>query len=143
MRFLRRFGLYLLCFATVGVVRILLWTTRHQKIRAWLLSPCSTASTAHRQAAVGNVVRGIRRSACVIPAASCLTQTIACQAVLSWRGIPSVIEMGVRKEPGSPDLKAHAWLVWEDKIILEGDGETPSAFKTVQSLPTPTLPAKL
>ena len=142
MRLLRRLFLNILCWMTIVVVRILLWITKHQRIRAWLVRPCAPDPQPERRGAVGNVVRAIRRTARLMPGATCLTQSIACQAVLSWRGIPSVIEVGVMKDKDTGDLRAHAWLVWNGRVVLEGDDDTPETFTKMTSLPTPTLPAR-
>ncbi|WP_282092605.1 lasso peptide biosynthesis B2 protein [Epibacterium ulvae] len=141
MRRIRRLGLYTICFSMVVVVRLFLWGTTYQKIRAFSVRPCSRDPQPHRKGAVGGVVRCIRKSARFIPGASCLTQTLACQAVLSWRGIPSTIEIGVAKGEEEASLKAHAWLVWNGMVILENDHENLQSFRKINSLPTPSVQA--
>lgn len=137
MHILRRVVLYALCIVTVLSVRVLLWVTQYQKILGWLVRPCGTDPQPERRGTVVHTTRAVSRTARFIPDASCLTQSISCQAVLSWRGIPTTIAMGVRKE-SEGELRVHAWLVWNDLVVLEGDEDTPSDFKTIATLPTPT-----
>ena len=83
----------------------------------------------------------LRAIGCVarfIPDASCLTQAIAGQAILSWQGIPSTISMGVRKRPDGA-LQVHSWLVWNGEVMLQGDETTPATFRKIMDLPTPSL----
>jgi hypothetical protein len=52
----------------------------------------------------------VTRAARYVPfRAVCLPQAIAAQAMLSRRGVPSVMHFGVVKKPGEA-LAAHAWL---------------------------------
>jgi hypothetical protein len=52
----------------------------------------------------------VTRAARYVPfRAVCLPQAIAAQAMLSRRGVASVMHFGVRKKPGEA-LAAHAWL---------------------------------
>jgi hypothetical protein len=140
MQILRRTALFALCLVTVLCVRVLLWVTRYQRIRGWLVRSCTSDPQPERRGTVVHTARAIRRAARLVPDASCLTQSISCQALLSWRGIPSTIAMGVRKGTEG-DLRVHAWLVWNDLVVLEGDEDTPSDFSTIARLPTPIRPS--
>jgi hypothetical protein len=140
MQVLRGGTLFALCLVTVLCVRVLLWVTRYQRIRSWLVRPCTSDPQPARGGAVVRTARMVRRAARLVPDASCLTQSISCQAVLSWRRIPSTIAMGVRKDPDG-DLRVHAWLVWNDFVVLEGNEDTPSDFRTIAQLPTPVRPS--
>ena len=137
MRTLRWIGIYGLCFAVVLAVRIGLWTTRYQRIRAVLVRPCGPDPQVERINTVARIVRAVSRSARLIPDASCLTQSIATQALLSWKRIPSVISMGVLKDDQAV-LRVHAWVVWNDEVILEGDEDSVRDFSKILDLPTPT-----
>jgi len=140
MRLLRRFGLYALCLGTLVVVRVLLWLTRYQRIMNWLVKPCQAKANPQRRSAVAATVRALSRSAKLVPGASCLTQTIACQAILSWRSIPSTIEIGVRYNEDGTEQKfnAHAWLMWNGHAVLEAQEGKIDSFSIINSLPTPT-----
>ncbi|MEM6576917.1 MAG: lasso peptide biosynthesis B2 protein [Pseudomonadota bacterium] len=136
MRFVRRTRLFLRCVFLVLIVRIGLWLVRYQTLRHWLVRVCATDPQASRQGTVIHAMRMVERVARFVPDASCLTQSIAGQALLSWYGIPSTISMGVMKERDD-DLKAHAWLVWNGKVVLQGNTQTPRTYAKIADLPTP------
>lgn len=136
---LRRAGIYLLCAAVVVLVRVGLWTIRYQTLRRWLVRCCPPDPQPHRIATVARITRSVARVARLVPDASCLTQTIAAQALLSWKGLPSTIAIGLRKGPRDT-LEAHAWLVWNGGIVLQGDDTTPQDYARVLDLDTPTAP---
>ena len=136
MRRLRWTAIYTLSILVVPCVRIGLWTTKYQKIRACLVRPCSADPQPQRIVTVARIVHAVETVARLVPDASCLTQSISAQALLSWLDIPATISVGVRKgEDGA--LQAHAWLLWNDEVVLEGDEETLSAFSKVLDLPPP------
>lgn len=135
MRRLRWGAIYLLCAATVLFVRGALWVTRYQNIRGWLVRRCAPAPQPERIATVIRIARAVEKTARFIPDASCLTQTISCQAILSWKDIPSTISMGVLKEKDGT-IRMHAWLVWNGQTVL--DGENLKGFSKILDLPTPS-----
>ncbi|ABG33312.1 lasso peptide biosynthesis B2 protein [Roseobacter denitrificans] len=136
MRAIRWAGIYTLSLLVVLVVRVGLWVTRYQRIRAALVRPCPDDPQLERRATVARVTHAVARIARFIPDASCLTQTISCQAILSWKGIPSTITMGLKKEDETT-LKAHAWLTWNGQVVLEGNEGTLLDFNKILDLPTP------
>ncbi len=140
MRRLRWAGIYGLSLLVVVVVRLGLWVTTYQRLRRLLVRPCPPDPQPERIRTVARLTRAVNRMARLVPDGSCLTQTISCQALLSWKGIPSTISIGVRKEGGS-ELKAHAWLLWNGAVVLQGNEESVRAFSKILDLPTPTLPA--
>lgn len=54
-----------------------------------------------------------------VPNATCLTQALAMQSLLSHSGYRSKLEIGVAKEQKA-GLLAHAWVIWEDRIVIGG-----------------------
>ncbi len=52
---------------------------------------------------------------------NCLVQALATQAMLARRGHPARIRIGVAKDEGG-QLKAHAWVECEGKIVIGGRG---------------------
>lgn len=54
-------------------------------------------------------------------AGNCLVQAFATQAMLARQGRPACIRIGVAKDEGG-QLKAHAWVECEGKIIIGGRG---------------------
>jgi len=51
----------------------------------------------------------------------CLPQAMAGKGMLSWRGVPSTLSLGLRRK-GEEGLMAHAWLR-AGPLILTGSGE--------------------
>ncbi|WP_187428527.1 hypothetical protein ROLI_044550 [Roseobacter fucihabitans] len=136
MRAIRWAGIYGISFLVILVVRIGLWITKYQRIRAALVQACPADPQYERRATVARITHAVAHIARLIPDASCLTQTISCQAILSWKGIPSTITMGLKKDQHGA-LKAHAWLSWNDHVVLEGDEGTVTDFNKILDLPTP------
>ncbi|AEI92625.1 lasso peptide biosynthesis B2 protein [Roseobacter litoralis] len=139
MRAIRWAGIYSLSLLVVLVVRVGLWVTRYQRIRTALVRPCPDDPQMARRATVARVTHAVSQISRFIPDASCLTQTISCQAILSWKGIPSTITMGLKKEDETT-LKAHAWLSWNAQVVLEGNEGTVLDFNKILDLPTPVRP---
>jgi len=54
-----------------------------------------------------------------LPGATCLTQALAAQALLTQSGFPSQVEIGVAKDE-LRRLKAHAWVVCHGQVVLGG-----------------------
>jgi len=54
-----------------------------------------------------------------IPAATCLTQALAAQALLSRRGVSARLRIGVAKDPQG-QFVAHAWLEHAGQIVVGG-----------------------
>ncbi|MEM8979242.1 MAG: lasso peptide biosynthesis B2 protein [Pseudomonadota bacterium] len=134
---MRWVGIYALCLCTVVFVRLGLWVTKYQNLRRLLIRRCPAVDPT-KIPTVTRVVRGVDRTARFIPDASCLTRAISCQAILSWKCIPSTISIGVRKgEDGA--LKAHAWVLWNDQVVWDGNQDTQKDFKKLLDLPAPVL----
>lgn len=54
-----------------------------------------------------------------VPRATCLTQALAAQALLTQAGFPSQVEIGVAKDD-LQHLRAHAWVVYQGQVVLGG-----------------------
>ncbi|MFK7882456.1 lasso peptide biosynthesis B2 protein [Roseobacter sp.] len=137
MRILRRFKLYTICTLVILFVRLGLWMTKYQRIRSVLVRPCDADPQIQRKGTVIHTLRAVGRVARLVPDASCLTQTIAGQTLLSWKGIPTNINMGVMKD-SEGTLNVHAWLVWNGVVVLQGDESTAKKFSKILDLPTPS-----
>ena len=109
----------------VLLVRISLLFTTHQKIRSVFVSKVCRA--------VADPVTEYRIARCVVfiskfvPKATCLTQAIAAQIMLSRCKISSTIFIGIAI-PGRNEFSAHAWLESGERILLGGTRESLKGF---------------
>jgi hypothetical protein len=68
---------------------------------------------------VERVTWAVKTAAPYVPAATCLTQALAAQSLLSRGGHRSELHIGVAKGPGS-EFGAHAWVQCEDRVVIGG-----------------------
>ena len=55
-----------------------------------------------------------------VPGSTCLTEALVGEILLSRRGFPSRLRLGVAREAG--ELRAHAWVESEGRIVVGGHG---------------------
>ncbi|PBB17079.1 lasso peptide biosynthesis B2 protein [Mesorhizobium sp. WSM4313] len=105
------------CLMVVSVVRLALTLSSYNRVRRLV-----TAMHARRDASVADLRRvawGVAVAARLVPGASCLTQALAGQYLLARQGSASKISIGIERGTGS-ELKAHAWLMSGNHIVLGG-----------------------
>ncbi|RVD55178.1 lasso peptide biosynthesis B2 protein [Mesorhizobium sp. M2D.F.Ca.ET.185.01.1.1] len=105
------------CLTVVSAVRLALALSSYNRVRALV-----TRLDAKRDASVGDLRRvawGVAAAARFVPGATCLTQALAGQYLLARQGSASKISIGIEKGTGS-ELKAHAWLMSGNHIVLGG-----------------------
>ncbi|MBZ9813102.1 lasso peptide biosynthesis B2 protein [Mesorhizobium sp. CA7] len=105
------------CLMVVSVVRLALTLSSYNRVRRLV-----TAMHARRDASVADLRRvawGVAAAARLVPGASCLTQALAGQYLLARQGSASKISIGIERGTGS-ELKAHAWLMSGNHIVLGG-----------------------
>lgn len=125
--------------AAVAVVAVLLRTCPFHWVRAVLgvdrshgpsgpgLSPAAERRLLWAVAAVS------RR---LLPARPCLTQALAAQALLRWRGGRAArLQIGVARAPDGR-LRAHAWLERDGRVLIGGDA-SPTAYQLLSEDPRP------
>ena len=69
----------------------------------------------------------------IVPFASCLTQAQSCQALLAARGIYSDLCLGVREDANGA-LRAHAWLLCANHVVIGGETEDLRRFRLLTQL---------
>jgi hypothetical protein len=106
--------LLLRAFVTVGATRLTLTTLGTREARRI----ASVSALGVFQARIDRVAWAVRVAGAHLPAATCLTQAIALQAMLERTGYHSSIEIGVTTNGG---LNAHAWVVADGRIVIGGD----------------------
>jgi hypothetical protein len=118
----------------LSIVRVGLWLLPFQTVR-WCLALFArghTESHARDQRVLEQVVWAVAAAARSVPGATCLTQALVTQALLSRRGYQASLCIGVaRGETG--EFQAHAWVECQGKVVL-GGVTAPSRFTTLLAL---------
>ena len=86
-------------------------TARHRRVRR--------PATSDTQTTAQDVVWAVRGVSRAVPGATCLTQALAAQILLSRRGCSSRLRIGVARGPAG-GLLAHAWLESDGVVVLGG-----------------------
>ncbi|MDX8458668.1 lasso peptide biosynthesis B2 protein [Mesorhizobium humile] len=105
------------CLTVVSAVRLALTLSSYNRVRSLV-----TRLDARRDASIADLRRvawGVAAAARLVPGASCLTQALAGQYLLARQGSASKISIGIEKGTGN-ELKAHAWLMSGNHIVLGG-----------------------
>jgi hypothetical protein len=122
-------------FGLLGIIRVGLWLLPFQTLRNILAKftpvPGSSQATANSET-VKKIVRTVRSLSHYIPRATCLTQALAVTVLLSRRGQPASLQIGVSKgERGR--LEAHAWVEIQGRIVI-GKQSNHSRYAVLSSL---------
>ncbi len=105
------------CLLVVATVRLGLTLFSYNRVRGMV-----TRLNAHQCASMGElrlVAWGVAAAARFVPRASCLTQALSGQYILARQGNASNIRIGIERGTGE-QLKAHAWLVSDNHVVLGG-----------------------
>ncbi len=120
---LRRAALLLRALVAVAAVRLLLWLRLGGALRGRLArAPARDEPSLAEQREVAWSVAAAAR---LVPGATCLTQAMAGQALLSRLGKASTIRITLPAEAPDGALRPHAWLLANTTILLGG---TPQEF---------------
>jgi Transglutaminase-like superfamily len=118
----------------LGAIKLGLWLLRFQTSRR-LLSRVMVPTAELRevnQAAIDQVVWAVTVAGRYVPGATCLAQAMATQLLLSHRGHPTNLRIGVaRSEQGQ--FQAHAWVECQGRVVI-GGARAPSRFTPLPSL---------
>lgn len=117
-------------------VRIALWTLPWRRFRAHEASPVVRSAMDPGAERLEWAVRAASR---FIPRATCLTQALALQRLLSRHGYRSIVQIGARHTNGH--FSAHAWVEHEGGSLLSSPAEI-AAYARFFSWPSsqPDLP---
>jgi hypothetical protein len=114
----------------VALTRLGLSLFSYRTIRRWFeLQGESLPATR----SIGRLGWAVRSAARLVPGASCLTQALAAQFLLSRWGRPSHIRIGVAKDP-SGKLLAHAWLISDSKVVVGGSASELGRYAVLTDL---------
>lgn len=106
---------------TVFAVRLGLWIMPLPAMRRRLHARGAISASLQLFPAT-RVAWAVQATARRIPAASCLTQALALQALLERAGKPSQVHIGTAKDPAR-GFSSHAWVECSGEIVLGDDGE--------------------
>lgn len=81
----------------------------------------------------GRIAWAVRHMAPLVPGATCLTQALAAQHMMHKAGKASTIRIGV-KQGDDGQVAAHAWLVWDGKVVIGGASEDLSRYTSIADL---------
>lgn len=123
---LRRGFLFALALVIVIFVRVALYCTKFTHIRRLMIR--TKSSSAENEARAYIIAHAVRRAAGYVPKATCMTQALSAQAILSWFGVPTDLVLGAARAVGKGTVPTdadgtdfHAWLTWKGKVILGGE----------------------
>ena len=101
---------------TAAVVRAALWVMPFRSVRS-LVARMGRRSHPLAGAPGGErIAWAVRTSARAVPGASCLTQALTAKALLSRRGLPADLRIGVAKD--GDKLHAHAWVESGGRVLI-------------------------
>ncbi len=107
----------------LGATRLGLWilpfhTLRH--LLAKVMEPCAGLQQGPTQSSAKKVVWAVETASRYAPGArTCLTRALAVQVLLTRRGHPALLHIGVEKGAESR-LQAHAWIENQGEILIGG-----------------------
>jgi hypothetical protein len=106
----------------VAAVRIALWVVPFQRLRRFIATIENLPFSVPADMPVSRLVWAVQAASRRIPAASCLTQSIALQCLMTHAGRSSQIHIGVTKDQ-EKGFQAHAWVEYEGAILLSDAAE--------------------
>ncbi len=110
--------LLLRTLSVVGLIRIGLWVLPFRMIQRFAFRARRKQETPY---SVEQFVWAVRAVSRLVPGATCLTQALAAQMLLTRAGHASRVEIGVAKGEKN-QFQAHAWLVLGDRVLIGGAG---------------------
>lgn len=112
----------LLCIAwgIVSLIRVSLWLLPFPCLRKALVRVGRrTGSSLRRRVAPAKIAWAVVVASRYVPVATCLTQALATDFLLSRMGYHSILHIGVRlQEDGG--FAAHAWVEYDGVILIGG-----------------------
>lgn len=74
------------------------------------------------QLPISHLAWAVRAASRRVPAATCLTQSMALHCLMARAGYAAQVHIGVSKDAQS-GFKAHAWVEYEGRLLLSGPAE--------------------
>jgi hypothetical protein len=102
----------------VGWIRAALWVLPFRVLQKFAFRGKKKKYTSY---SVEQYVWAVRATSRYVPRATCLTQALAAQVLLSRAGFSPQVEIGVAKNEKN-QFQAHAWLVLKGQVVIGGAG---------------------
>ncbi len=121
----------------VSAVRLGLWILPFQIVLRMLeVQKKKTAAfeEANPAASLDRCIWAVKAASQYLPAATCLTQALAAKTLLTKKGYPADLRIGVLKTKEG-QLEAHAWVESDGKIVI-GDLPDLARYNALPSLPS-------
>ena len=121
----------------VGAVRLGLWLLPFQVVLRMLEIPkrkIAELPKANPAAPLDRYIWAVKAASQYVPAATCLTQALATQTLLTKSGYRADLRIGVLKTKEG-QLEAHAWVESGGKIVI-GDLPDLARYSALPSLPS-------
>lgn len=115
-------GLVVRTLLLVAAIRVALWIFPFRELQRVISSRGRLPLAVSRDVPVGRLVWAVRAASRRIPAASCLTQSLALHCLLSSAGHHSEVRIGVGKDMEA-GFAAHAWVEYAGQPLLSGPEE--------------------
>lgn len=115
-------------FLLVGV-RLALTFASYHTVKKRLATPAAKSNGI----GPGRIAWVVRNTAPLVPGATCLTQALVAQHLMARAGKWSIIRIGVAQEDDGK-VAAHAWLVWDDKVVIGDANHDLSRFTSIADL---------
>lgn len=101
------------CVGLTALVRLGLTVAGYNLTRRMVVSSAKDSAPPWR---LRRAVWGVQAASRFVPGATCLTQALTAQILLSRQGFATEVRIGVRM--AEQGLKAHAWLLSEGRPVL-------------------------
>jgi len=126
----RHLGLLIKCFVLVAYIRLTLSFKSYAPILKRIKATQGDPKN-HRQPL--HFVWAVKKAARVVPKATCLTQALAVRWLMARSAQDCTIRIGVAPEAGG-GIKAHAWVIYRDDIIIGGDDPDFESYTPITDL---------
>lgn len=118
-------ALFWVCWVRLGLSLSSLEKTRRR------LLP-KTLAASHRNPDLDRMAWSVRRTANMVPMATCLTRAQALQIMLARRGLSTDMVLGVARS-ASKDFLAHAWLEKDGQVLIGGAERKINTFSRLKT----------
>ena len=118
----------------VWAVRLALWLLPFRTVASLLgrMVPAAPRPKDQSQDFIDRAGQAVMLTSRMVPKATCLTQALATQVLISRHGYEARLHIGVAKN-GEERLEAHAWLVSNGRVVI-GDRADLSHFTVLPPL---------